>query len=133
MVEKEISAGLPLAHFGARRQAPSVMAGLVPAIHALLEGLSQIVPFAVDPIDKPHFPTARPMLHRLFALNCGSDVVVRFEINQAREAVPFRETLNQMVTMLITAAHKIARDTNIEDAVAPVGHDVNEAASHFQS
>jgi len=70
----------------------TVMAGLVPAIHALLQSVSQIVPFAVDTIYEPHFPSAGSMFHRFFALNGKSDVIEWFKINEAREAVPLRES-----------------------------------------
>jgi hypothetical protein len=34
--------------------------------------------------------------------------------------------------VLITAPDKIAGDPDIEDAVPPIGHDVNKAASHTE-
>jgi len=59
-----------------------VMAGLVPAIHALLQTISQIIPFAIRPINQPDLPRARPVFHRLFALNGETNIVECLKIDE---------------------------------------------------
>jgi hypothetical protein len=66
------------------------------------------------------------MLDRFFALNCRSDVVMVFEIDEAFEGVPLRETVNQTFAVFIATPNEIARDAGVENTVTTIGHDVYE-------
>ena len=66
------------------------------------------------------------MLDRFFALNCGSDIVMVFEIDEAFERVPLCETVNQTFTVFIAPPNEIARDAGVENTVTTIGHDVYE-------
>jgi hypothetical protein len=72
------------------------------------------------------------MFHRLLALNSGANVVVRLEIDETSEAVLFRKAVDQRMPMLIAAANKIIGDTDVKNAVTPIGHYINEAARHIE-
>ena len=66
------------------------------------------------------------MLDRFFALNYGSDVIMAFEINEAFERVPLRETVNQAFAVAIDTLNEIARNASVENTVTTIGHDVHE-------
>ena len=66
------------------------------------------------------------MLDRFFALNCGSDIVMVFEIDEAFERVPLCETVNQTFAVFIATPNEIARDAGVENTVTTIGHDVYE-------
>jgi len=66
------------------------------------------------------------MLDRFFALNCRPDVVMVFEIDEAFERVPPCKTVNQTFAVSRATLNEIARNAGVENAVATIGHDVNE-------
>ena len=66
------------------------------------------------------------MLDRFFALNCGSDVVMVFEIDEPFERVPLCETVHQTFAVFIATSHEIARNAGVENTVTTIGHDVDE-------
>ena len=66
------------------------------------------------------------MLDRFFALNCGSDIVMVFEIDEALERVPLCKTVNQTFAVFIATPNEIARDAGVENTVTTIGHDVYE-------
>ena len=70
------------------------------------------------------------MFDRFFALNRVTNVVKVFCINQAFQAVAFCKSPNQSFPMLISAPWQVARDADIQNAVATIGHEINPAASH---
>ena len=102
------------------------MAGLVPAIHVLCQAFEQILPVRILPVNETHLPRSRPMLDRFFALNCGSDVVMVFEIDEPFERVPLCETVHQTFAVFIATSHEIARNAGVENTVTTIGHDVDE-------
>jgi hypothetical protein len=72
------------------------------------------------------------MLDRFFALNCGSDIVMVFEIDEAFERVPLCETVDQPFAVLIATLNEIARNAGVENTVTTIRHDVNEACHSEQ-
>jgi len=66
------------------------------------------------------------MLDRFFTLNCRSNVVMVFEVDETFETVPFRETVNQTFAMSKATLNEIAGDAGVENPVTTIGHDVNE-------
>src|SRR5208282_6749844 len=103
------------------------MAGLVPVIHALREPVVKIFPIRILPVDQPHFPGARPVLHILLALSRGVHVIVPFSEYQLLEAIPTSEALDHPYPMLPGSARKIIGYADIQDAVRAVGHDIHPA------
>jgi hypothetical protein len=121
------------------------MAGLVPAIHVfeprttrhkarhdvltgsvLCQPFKQILPVRILRVNETHFPRPRPMLDGFFALNCGPDVVMVFEIDKAFERVPLGETVNQAFAVCVDTRNEIACNAGIENTVTTIGHDVDE-------
>ena len=62
--------------------ATTVMAGLVPAIHALLcDRFIKIVPIWIVGDYKPNLPRSGPMFDVMFALNCALNALKFLEID----------------------------------------------------
>jgi hypothetical protein len=106
------------------------MAGLVPAIHALLQGRAQIVPISIEAIHQPHLPCPRPMLDRFLSLNHQSNVIESFEVDQPLQSMLLREAVDQFVLMLVAATNEIAGDTDVQYAIAAIAHEVNKTGLH---
>jgi hypothetical protein len=118
---------MPTYSFNACDGFSAVMAGLVPAIHALLQSIGEIVPCAISAIDKPDFPRPRPMFNRFLTLDRVSNVVVDLKEDQALQSVTFCKSRNQAMTMLIASSNQVVCHPDVQDAVATITHDVNEA------
>jgi hypothetical protein len=128
----------------------SVMAGLVPAIHVFTllaledcrrlisanmtvrsdERFIQIIPFRIHGVDKTNLPGAGPMFDGCLALNCRPNIVEVLHINQSFQAMTFGESIDQSLPMLESAPRQVAGDAGIQDAIAPIGHEINPAARH---
>jgi hypothetical protein len=84
------------------------MAGLVPAIHALVEVSNQrfvkVIPAWIHGVDETDFPGARPMLDSFLALDCVADVVELFVVNEPLQAVTLTEATNRAFSMFEGAA-----------------------------
>src|SRR5205809_1133684 len=88
-------------NFGGSTAPPAVMAGLVPAIHDLSEGVIQVEPLWVVCVDEPDLPGATPVLDVLLALNRTSDVVECLEVNEGLQTVALREACDSSDTMFV--------------------------------
>ena len=124
-----------------------VMTGLVPAIHVFLgdvnevvdarderghDGLNErvveIIPLRICGMNESHLPGSRPMLDRLFALNGISNIVKALCINQSLQAVVSCKSVNKAVPMFVGSPRQVTCDADVQDAVAPIGHEINPAA-----
>jgi len=56
------------------------------------------------------------------------DVVTHFVPDQPLEAVSFCEASDEAMAMFVRSARQIAGHTNVQNAIAPVGDDVNKPA-----
>jgi hypothetical protein len=115
---------------GLRRSLSVVMAGLVPATHASLLSVSeqafvQVLPFRIEAVNKPDLPGSRPMLHVLFFLDGIADIIEDLIVDEQLEAVPLGESVDQSLAMFEATFWKIGGNADIENAVAPIAHDVN--------
>jgi hypothetical protein len=81
-------------------------------------------------MDKADLPGAGPMLDGRFALNGIPDIVEMLRINQSLQAMTFGKPIEQSFPMLESAPWQIARNTGVQNAVAPIGHKINPAARH---
>src|SRR3990172_3396436 len=74
----------------------------------------QIPPCGIRLGDQPRFSNPPPMLDILLTLDRGVNRVMHFEIDQTIDGIALRETLDQAMFVLVTAAYKIIRDADIE-------------------
>jgi hypothetical protein len=81
-------------------------------------------------VDQPHFPRPQPVLNRFLSLNCQSDVVVVLAVNEHLESVSLCKTFYEAHAVFERAAGQITGDAGAENAVAPIGHEIEPAASH---
>lgn len=98
--------------------------------HSPRDLLPQVTPLRVRVVDQPHLPGARPVLERLLAGDRGGDVVVDLEPDERLHAIALREPVRRAGPVLEHAADEVARDADIEHAVRPARHDVDEGAQH---
>ena len=91
--------------------------------------LEKIMPLRIGNKDESDLPSLRPMLHVLFPLNRGADIVVRLEVNQAFQSVSFCESFDGTFSMLGDTANEIGCHPDIKDAIRFVGENV-DASSH---
>ena len=98
------------------------MAGLVPAIHVLQDGLVKIVPVRVLNNDLANLPSARPMLDRLFALDCIADIIENFKIDELLETISLGKARHRPDSMFMDTAHQICGDANVQDAIRLAGN-----------
>ena len=104
----------------------------LPAIHAFLSNQRgiQVIPFSIEAMDQPNFPSSRPMFDGFFPLNRDADIVVPFVVDQPFKTVRFGKSLYGTFAMLEDAADEVVGDADVKDAVASIGKDVNETAAH---
>jgi hypothetical protein len=110
-----------------------VMAGLVPAIHESGDPIVKIIPARIAREDQTHFPPSRPVFHVLLALDRRADVGMAFREYEPFEAVSLCEALGHTLPVLPHALGKIARDTRVQGAVRPIGHDVDPSLLHSET
>ena len=81
---------------------------------------------------QPYFRTpAPPMVHCFLTLNCQSDVVVLFAVNKYLDPYRFVTSFHQSRRDAETPRRgKLLVDAGIEDAVAPIGHEVEPRRLH---
>src|SRR2546422_8993276 len=94
------------------------------------ERVVQILPVRVHRVNEPHLPSTRPMFDCFLSLNGVTDVIEALVIHEYLQAVLLCESLNEAFPMLESATRQIARDAGIENAVPPIGNEINPAASH---
>ena len=70
------------------------------------------------------------MLHVVFALYRGSDVLVLLEINKAFQTVAFREACYSAHAVFRDAADQIIGNADIENAVWTICDDIDIAMRH---
>jgi hypothetical protein len=80
-----------------------------PRLTSSNECFVQIIPLGIHCVDEPHLPGARPMLHRLLALNRITDAVEAFVPDEHLETMFFAETFNDTFSVLPNPARKVAR------------------------
>src|SRR5260370_4204358 len=73
------------------------------------------------------------MLHVVFALDRGVNLVVKLVPYESLQAVSRRKTLHLTCAMLPRATRQIDRHSQIESAVRPIRHSVDPATSHSPS
>ena len=106
---------------------PATSAGMTPSN----ERIVQINPFRIGRVDKTNLPGARPMLNRLFPLNCVSNIFKALCVDQSLQAVTFGKSINKPFPMFEGSSRQIARNaSSIQYAVAPIGHEINPATRH---
>lgn len=94
------------------------------------ERLIQISPVRIHGVDKADLPGTGPMLDGVLALNGVADIIEALRINQSLQAVMLCKSVDKPLPMFIGSSRQVARDTDIQDAVAPIGHKINPAARH---
>jgi hypothetical protein len=72
------------------------------------------------------------VLQILLALAGIPDILMGFEIDEPLQPLPFRETINQAVAVLPGTTGQIVGHADIQNAVWPVGHEVNPSGGHFR-
>lgn len=88
----------------------------------------QVLPSWVLGSKQTDLPRARPALQAGLALDCRSDVLVMFEVNEAGEGIAANEAAADTVSMFPDAADQVIRDADTERSVGFVRHNVNPAA-----
>jgi hypothetical protein len=53
------------------------------------------------------------------------------KLDQSLQAVVFFKSIDKPFAMSVGAPGQVACDTDVQDAVAPIGHEINPAARHF--
>ena len=71
------------------------------------------------------------MLHVLFPLNGGSNIVMDFEVDELLQTVGFGEPFHGPFTMLCNATNKITGHADVECPVWPIGENV-DVSRHAQ-
>jgi hypothetical protein len=100
-------------------------------IHAfLLEIVIKIAPVAILLLNESHLPGTRPPLKRLFPLNSERDFLMPLGVDKALQPVAFGEAFDDSVTMLINTSRKIARNTDVERSVWPIGQYADPSSLH---
>ena len=97
---------------------------------ALAERVVEIIPVRIRGVDKADLPGTGPMLDGLLALNGVAHIIEALRINQSLQAVMLCKSIDKPLPMFIGSSRQIARDTDIQDAVASIAHEINPAASH---
>jgi hypothetical protein len=106
------------------------MAGLVPAIHESDEPIVKVIPARITRQDQKHFPPSRPVFHVLLALDHRADIGMAFREYPSLESVPPCEALSHTLPVFPDPLGKITRDASVQDAVRPIGHDVDPRLFH---
>src|SRR3546814_18022947 len=75
--------------------------------------------------DLPNFPGERPLLHRLLPLNRVGNLIVKFDIHEPRDSIPFDEARPATLSVLQDAARVVIGDANVERTMLCVGKDVS--------
>jgi hypothetical protein len=96
------------------------------------ERFVKIVPLWIRTVDEPNLPCAGPVFDSLLALNCVPDVIIELGVNQLFQAVAFCESNNQSLPVLKGSSRQIARDADIQNAVTPIGHEIDPATCHSE-
>src|SRR3546814_1293389 len=79
-----------------------VTRGLVPRVHgSTAQAIPEIDPAWVVALDHVDLPRARPVLHRLLALDCRFDPVIALVVDETLHAMRIREAIGQALTMLV--------------------------------
>ena len=86
----------------------------------------QILPVRVVTFNQGDFPVAQPAFDSLFARDRGLHRFGRFEPDQTRDVVLFREAVEGSIAVLDDAADQIRRRAGVERAVMAAGEDVDE-------
>ena len=82
-------------------------------------------------MNEPHFPSPRPVLDKLLALDGVTDVVELLVVDEALQAISLGETRNTTFTVLEGALRQGARNAGVKNAVASVRYEIDPAACHI--
>jgi len=85
----------------------------------------KIAPLWVGAINEVDLLLARAGLYLLFARNSVGRIVPGFIVDQLVDIVPFGESGQQLLSMLMNPRAKISSDPSIEHRVAFIGQDVD--------
>jgi hypothetical protein len=73
------------------------------------------------------------VLHILFALDRGADVIVNLKIDQPLQSVLFRETSQKAFAMFADAPNEVSGDADVKRPIRSIGEDVNVACHASES
>jgi hypothetical protein len=90
----------------------------------------EIVPFRIAGDDFSYLPRAGPMLDVVFSLDRRLNVVKSFKIDEAFQSMPLGKPVNESGSMFKNTAYEIVRYPDIQNAVRPIGQNVDVAASY---
>jgi hypothetical protein len=90
--------------------------------------LVQILPFGIHAVDEAYLPGTRPVFDRLFALDCGSNVIVVLVIDEHFQAIPLRKAINEPFPVLVSTTRQIVGNAAVKRSIPSIGHDVNPPA-----
>src|SRR3546814_17546926 len=73
-----------------------------------------------------------PLLHRLLPLNRVGNLIVKFDIHEPRDAIPFDEARPETLSVLPDAARDVIGDANVERPMLAVSKDVNAVGHRLE-
>src|SRR3546814_20498406 len=101
--------------------------GLSPGPNALaVQAVVETLPLGIAALDQSDFPGAGPLLHRLLALYRTGDLLVRLDMDQARDAVFHDEARADTLPVFPNAAGDVVGEADGERPVLAAGKEVNE-------
>src|SRR3546814_12927098 len=96
--------------------------GLSPGPNALaVQAVVETLPLGIAALAQSDFPGAGPLLHRLLALYRTGDLLVRLDMDQARDAVFHDEARADTLPVFPTAAGDVVGDADVERTVLAPG------------
>jgi hypothetical protein len=96
----------------------------------LNNGVVQVIPVRIAPFDQAYLPGPGPAFQCLLARNGLQDGLVRLGMNETVQPITMREIRTEALAMLPDPARKIGGHADIQDAVGPIGDDIDSAAFH---
>ena len=72
------------------------------------------------------------MLDGCFALNGGQNIIEVLHVDQSFQAVMLCKSINKPLPVFIGSSRQVARNADVQDAVTPIGHEINPAPAIFR-
>src|SRR5438552_7944770 len=101
-----------------------------PSTSLLRDCVEEIVPIWVHHHDLSNLPRAWPMLDVVFALNGIPDIFELLKVDQPLQPISLGKPVDESGTMFEYSADKIARHSNVEDAVRAIGQKIDVSTCH---
>ena len=108
-----------------RRRVAPYQPALVDAFRLAIYLFPKIPPFRIATLDRSDLPGARPVLDRLFSLDCRAGLIKRGKPNQPTDTMAFGEARDKLFTVFIHTANQVVRDSGIERSVFAAGQNVD--------